>query len=168
MEAPQMKRAWNHWLGWIVVFVVLADWLTKFLVLNRVALYERVAVVDGWLYFVRLQNRGIAFGILNDAGSAWRTPILLAVAGLLVMMLIRIARTVADRRASRGFALVIGGAIGNLVDRAAHGGVTDFVLVSFFPYVFNVADAALVIGACILSIGLTGRREPSQPAGIVI
>jgi signal peptidase II len=153
---------WNRWIGWVIVAVVAADWLSKFLVLNWVPLYEKVAVLEGWLYFVRLQNRGIAFSMFSDSAAIWRTPLLIAGAAIAIVTLVGLARSMEEPRGRLGIALVLGGALGNLGDRIANGAVTDFVMFSFFPYVFNVADAAIVVGGIILAIALARPRLPND------
>ena len=157
-----MNKPWNRWLGWTVVLVVAADWLTKFWILNRVAYYESIHVIEGWLSFVHLKNRGVAFSILNDSDAVWRTPLLIAVAAIVLVILARVARTIDDNRVRFGIALVAGGALGNLGDRLANGAVTDFISVAYFPYVFNIADAAICIGGAVLA--LTLGRAPAQKA----
>jgi signal peptidase II len=156
-----MKKPWNHWLGWTAVLVVAADWCTKFWIQNQVALYTKVSIIDGWLYFIHLQNRGIAFSILNESNAVWRTPLLIVSASIVLIVLARVARTVQETSVRFGVALVAGGAVGNLGDRIANGGVTDFISVDFFPYVFNIADAAIAIGAVLLTIGLA--RPVKEP-----
>ena len=157
-----MNKSWDHWLGWTAVLVVATDWCTKFWIQNQVALYNKVSIVDGWLYFIHLQNRGIAFSILNESNAVWRTPLLIVTASIVLVVLARVARTVEETSVRLGIALVAGGAVGNLGDRILNGGVTDFISVEFFPYVFNVADAAILIGAVLLTIGLA--RPAQQPA----
>lgn len=154
-----MTRPWNRTLGWIVVVVVAADWCSKFLILNAVALHERVAIWGDWVSIVRLQNRGIAFGVLNNGVAQWQTPLLIVVAAVAVLVLTRLAREVTDTRSRLGLALVLGGALGNLGDRIANGGVTDFVLVRFFPFIFNVADVAVTMGGILLVLGLARSQE---------
>lgn len=156
-----MKHQWNRRLGWVVVAVIAADWLTKFLVLNRIALHHQVAVLENLLYFVHRQNRGIAFGIMNEGALHWRLPLLLLLGAVATVMLLRLASSIRDARSLAGLGLVLGGALGNLGDRALNGHVTDFILVSFFPFIFNVADVALTLGAIILGIGLLRERHPS-------
>lgn len=158
-----MKAQWHRRLGWIVVAVIAADWLTKFLVLNRIALHHQVEVLENLLYLVHRQNRGIAFGIMNEGMAHWRLPLLLVLGVVATAMLVQLARTIRDARSLAGLGLVLGGAIGNLGDRALNGHVTDFILVSFFPFIFNVADIALTLGAIVLGIGLLRERQP--PAG---
>ncbi|MGH7472235.1 MAG: signal peptidase II [Longimicrobiales bacterium] len=160
-----MPRPWYRWFGWITVFVILADWVSKFMILNWITLYERVAVLEGWLYLVRLKNQGVAFGILNDLSTMWRTPLVIGAACIAVIMLAYVARTVPNARAQSGVALVVGGALGNLGDRVVNGGVTDFVWVSFIPYVFNVADAAICLGAILLATSMAPPARARQPAG---
>jgi signal peptidase II len=159
-----MKFELQRRIGWIIVFVVAADWLTKFMILNAVPLYHKVPVLDGLLYFVRLKNEGIAFGILHDVGAIWRTPLLIAAGIFALVLLLRVSRNAASNRVHLGAALVGGGALGNLGDRVVNGGVTDFVMLSFFPYVFNVADTALCTGAVLLALGLglSSRHEVAQ------
>lgn len=140
--------------GWLTVAIIAIDWLSKFLILNSVALWQQVTVLDGWLYLMRTQNKGIAFGILNQSGHAWRAPILAACVVIVLWMLSRIAGAVTDTCARFGIALIAGGAIGNLGDRIANGGVTDFIAVRTFPWIFNIADTAVVTGAVLLALGL--------------
>ncbi len=162
-----MIPRWSRWIGWLTVAVVAADWWSKFLILNRIAMHQQVAVVNGWLYLVHLQNRGVAFSILNGSGAIWRTPLLIAAACAAVFLLVRLARASSDARVQLGIALVVGGALGNLGDRIAHGGVTDFLLFPFFPLVFNVADAAITIGGIILALSiLATRAEPTPSPGM--
>lgn len=149
-----MTERLNRWAGWTIAVVVITDWVTKFLVQNRMAIYDQIAVLDGWIYLVHLQNTGVAFSMLDNAAGAWRTPLLSLVIAIAILALVLFARTVTDVRTRMGFALVIGGALGNLGDRIIGGGVTDFVQVRFFPYVFNVADIAVTMGGILVAIGM--------------
>ena len=161
-----MLKSWNHWLGWTTVLVVAADWLSKFWIQNQLSYFQTMSIIDGWLSFVNLENRGIAFSLFGDSTAAWRTPVLVGIATIVLFILARIAREITDQRARFGIALVSGGALGNLGDRIANGGVTDFIAVDFFPYIFNLADAAIVTGAILLTIGLAKTPPdlvPTEP-----
>jgi signal peptidase II len=157
-----MDRRTRQRLAYVTAGVIVADWWSKFLVLNRVALYERVTVLGDWLYFVRTSNRGVAFSILNTSDAVWRTPLLLLVGCATVLILLRASRAIVDVRSGLGLALVVGGALGNLGDRAANGAVTDFVVVRAFPFIFNAADVAITVGGLLLALGLALPRAADE------
>ncbi len=164
MQAMDDRR-WLRPLGWLVVVVIAADWGTKLLITNRLTPDGRIALVHGWVYAARLENAGVSFSLLGGAHGWWRTPLLVALAAGAVVGLARFALTVREHAARLGLALVIAGAVGNLGDRIAHGAVTDFLVVRYFPWVFNVADLAITTGALLLGWQLWPRRarapEPS-------
>ena len=155
---PPVRR-WNRRLALLVVVVVAADWLTKFIVLNRVALHDRVALIGGWLSVVNTRNEGIAFSLFGGSATAWRLPLLLVVAAVTVVVLIRFVDELQDRTARVGVALIIAGALGNLGDRILDGGVTDFLLLRYFPFIFNVADVAVTMGGILLATTLLRHRR---------
>ncbi len=156
-------RAWLRRLSWIVVVVVAADWATKLFITNRLALYGQLTLIDGWVYAARLRNAGVSFSLLGGAHGWWRTPLLVTVAGAAIVALLRFAPMVTERGARLGLALVTAGAIGNLGDRIATGAVTDFIVLRYFPWVFNVADLAIMSGAVLLAWQLRPRRAPGDP-----
>lgn len=164
-----MKLSHNRSLSLGIVAVVAADWLTKAWVQERIPVDTRHAVVEGWIALEHRLNPGVSFSVLADAPHWWRLP-LLAVAALVgIALCVRLIVQTADRRVQAAAAMVIAGAVGNLGDRLANGAVTDFILVRFFPFVFNVADVAITFGAILLAIQLLlngdgpGRAE-GQPA----
>jgi len=138
------------------VIVFAADQASKLWVLNGAGLKaagpgSRIEVLDPWFNFTMVWNRGVSFGMFA-ADSLWQRAVLigvsLAIAGLLAYWLMS-----AQRRLQAGaFGLIIGGAIGNVVDRVAYGAVADFLDFSglWFPYVFNVADAAISVGVAMM------------------
>jgi signal peptidase II len=158
-----MNRIVNRSLAVLVVGLVLADWLTKFWIINRMALGETLRLVDGWLYFVHRQNPGVAFSMLSDLPDAWRVPLLSAASLLGVVLFGRILLSTSDALVRASAAVVIAGAIGNLGDRVINGHVTDFVLVRFFPFVFNLADAAITVGAILLALRLFFHQDALDP-----
>jgi signal peptidase II len=157
-----------------VAIVVVLDQLTKALVRGRFALHESVEVVPGWLNLTRVHNTGAAFGMLNDIDFPMKTLVLSLVALVALGGVAWYASTVplTDRLARIGVAGVLGGAVGNLIDRAKDGYVLDFVDVYFGTWhfwAFNVADAAITIGvmAMILDMLGLGRRSESRASNPV-
>jgi signal peptidase II len=141
------------WL-WLSGFIVAADQFTKWLVVSNFALYDRIQI---WPVFglTRLHNTGAAFSFLAGAGGWQRWFFITIAAVVTVLVCVWLARM--PRRGqgwlAASLALIVGGAIGNVIDRVARGYVVDFLSVHwdrwFFP-AFNVADAAITVGAIIL------------------
>jgi|HubBroStandDraft_4_1064222.scaffolds.fasta_scaffold207471_2 signal peptidase II len=148
--------------------VFAIDRLTKSVIEAHVSTFEVHPVIPGFFDIVHSQNRGVAFGIMNDSTSPWRTVVLVvfsAAALLLVAgMLWRASKL--DRWTATGLALVLGGAAGNLFDRILWGRVTDFLefyIGDLHWPTFNVADSCIVIGSGLLLLELL--RPKRQPAG---
>lgn len=146
-----MKLSRNRWLAVVIALTVAADWLSKLVVQRSLELRDRREVIDGLLTFQHNWNPGIAWGWLRDMPEAWRIPILTALSLAAIAATVSIMRGTKDRWIHVAGALVLGGALGNLGDRLLNGGVTDFIFVHFFPYVFNVADIAITIGGVLLA-----------------
>ena len=131
----------------IILLVVLLDQISKLLTLGL--LYEdKVVVIKGILNFTYVENRGMAFGLL--ANHRW-VFIVLSVLGIVLMGFYLFRYT--ERHLSRvGLALIVGGGIGNMIDRIRLGFVVDFIdfcAFDFWVWVFNVADAAVCVGAAL-------------------
>jgi signal peptidase II len=138
---------------WLLALVVL-DQLTKWIVSHRVPLYETVVVVPGLLNLTHVRNTGAAFGVLNSADFAYKPVVVALLATAALLALLWYARQVAHESwATRyAFVLIIAGAVGNLIDRATVGYVLDFVDVvigGWHFWAFNVADAAITVGAIL-------------------
>jgi signal peptidase II len=158
-------------LAWLLlsVAVIGLDQLSKAWVLSSLPEYRPVTVIPGFWNWFRTYNTGAAFSLLSDAGG-WQKWLFLAFALVITGVLARwLARTPrADWRTAAPYALVIGGAIGNVIDRLVHGHVVDFIQwhvgQHYWPS-FNIADSAIVAGvAGILLAGLLPARQP-RPAG---
>jgi signal peptidase II len=147
--------AWARWL--LLSFaVVVADQLSKMQVVDSLALYQRVPVLP-FLDLVRLHNTGAAFSFLAGA-SGWQnwlfTGVAVVVSAGVLWWLVRLPAR-GKRWLALGLALLLGGAIGNLVDRLAHGYVVDFVLVHWGEWsypAFNVADSAITVGVVLVLV----------------
>jgi signal peptidase II len=145
--------------------IVLADQLTKWLMLVRFAPGERLELT-GFFNLVLVFNKGAAFSFLA-AAQGWQTPLLAAFAlGAAVVVSVLIVRSPERRLLCAGLALILGGALGNLVDRLRFGHVVDFLDVHAAGWhwpAFNVADSAITIGAALLI--LDGLRRHEKRAG---
>lgn len=148
--------------------VVALDRLTKWLIEARVGVMESYTVIPGFFDIVHSKNRGVAFSLFHDSTSPWRTTLLILVqtAALLLIggMLWNTARR--ERWMLVSLGLILGGAIGNLIDRVVWGEVTDFLdfYIGHLHWpAFNVADSAVVIGSAILILHLLKpKREAAQ------
>lgn len=156
---------------YVAVTVVILDQITKALVRPALALHESIVVIPGFVDFTRVHNTGAAFGMLNSVEFPFKTVVLSLVALIALGGVAWYAATVplSDRLARLGIAGVLGGAIGNLVDRATAGYVLDFVDAywdGWHFWAFNVADAAITVGVIfmILDILGLGRRSESNPS----
>lgn len=151
----------------LVATVVVLDQATKALVVRQIALHDYVPLVDGLLSLSHVRNHGAAFGLLAD----WNLPyqsLLLSALSLVALSAIAayFVRLPAAARLPRlALALVLGGAVGNVLDRLRLGYVVDFVHVYFREYQwpdFNVADSAITIGVALLVIDIL-RSTESEP-----
>jgi signal peptidase II len=158
------------WLS-LSVLVLVADQLTKLAVTENLVLYQRIPVLP-FFDLVRLHNTGAAFSFLASA-SGWQNTLFMVVAGLVSVVLIWWLATLPGsgrNLLALGLALVLGGAIGNLIDRALYGYVVDFLLFYYRDWsypAFNVADSAITCGvALILFDGFVlerGRQKKKKP-----
>lgn len=154
----------------VTVVVVILDQITKAMIRPSLALHQSREVIPGFLDLTRVHNTGAAFGMLNAAEFPFKTMVLSIVAAIALAGVAWYAATVplTDRLARLGIAGVLGGAIGNLLDRARSGYVLDFVDAywgDWHFWAFNVADAAITIGVIfmILDILGVGKRRASNP-----
>jgi signal peptidase II len=146
--------------------VFTLDRWTKWMVETQFGSYDSKTVIPGFFNIVRSQNPGVAFGIFAENASRSRTSVLVGVSIvavlLLAAMLWRIDRL--DTPSATGLAFIFGGAMGNVFDRIRMGSVTDFLdfyAGTYHWYTFNVADASICTGACllILSMFLSQRKH---------
>jgi signal peptidase II len=152
-----------RWL-WISVVIIVADQITKLWIERGMVLgdsFEVLPILD----IVRAHNYGAAFSFLDDAGGWQRWVFTLFAVGVSIALVIWLRKLslAAQTLLVFGLTLILGGAIGNVIDRIEHGYVVDFVHAHwghhYFP-AFNVADAAISIGAVLVILDslLEGRR----------
>ena len=150
--------------------IVVVDQITKFIVRSAIPLYAKQVIIPNLLDITHVQNTGAAFGLLNAADFPYKSAVMIGIATLALVAISLYARQLgAHERLSRyGLALILGGAFGNLIDRAINNYVVDFVDVYWGDahfWAFNVADAAITIGAILVLLEMVGvgRRHASHP-----
>ncbi len=157
----------------VMTGVVALDQASKALLVRLLALHDSVPLVDGLLSLSHVRNRGAAFGILSDWDLPYQ-PVLLSILSLaaLVAIAVYFLRLPEAARLPRlALALVLGGAIGNLVDRLRLGYVVDFIHVYWRQHQwpdFNVADSAITVGVTLLVLDILrspGREAPRPRVG---
>ena len=159
-----MKRV--HFLL-ISAAVILLDIWTKHLVLKSIALHEAITVIPDFFQIVHVRNTGAAFGLGANASNSI-VPVLLnvgAIAVFCVVVVYAFRTAVTDRLLQTGLHLILGGAIGNLLDRFRFGYVVDFLDVYVKNHhwpAFNVADSAICIGIALLFFDM--RKKPETEA----
>jgi signal peptidase II len=166
--AAPPRRPFLFLLGAITIPVILLDQATKLFVQAHMALYQSIAIVPNYLDITYTQNPGAAFSMLADAPPWVRKAFLLTMAcAAIVVLLIVIVRSESVSINSVSCALILGGAIGNLIDRAIRGRVIDFIRAHYYDLnypIFNVADSAISIGVVlILFLTFFGRDPEPQP-----
>jgi signal peptidase II len=163
----------KHWL-WLSLSILLLDQATKWLVLLWMTPYQPLELMPN-INLTLMFNTGAAFSVLADAGG-WQRWLLagfaLVITAVLVVWLVRLRPH--EHMLAVGLALIIGGAVGNLIDRVLFGHVVDFVQV-YLPFVplaifnpwpaFNVADSAISIGVVLLLIQSFRPEPPADSVG---
>jgi signal peptidase II len=156
------KAAWAAYA--IGVLIVVFDQLSKHWILAVLALPERVTQpLIGPLQLTRIWNGGVSFGLFQAGHDLVRWGFV--VFSIIVAALLGFwARGQSRLLPAVGLGLVMGGAIGNAIDRARFGAVVDFVdvtAIGFFPWIFNVADSAITVGVILLLLDSLRRERPA-------
>jgi signal peptidase II len=146
--------------------IAVADQATKFMVERAIAPYEVIAVT-GFFNLVNVRNYGAAFGFLNDPDLNWQFWFFLAATLLAVGIIVYLAKKASEQDTLLFFGLggILGGAVGNLIDRVRYRAVVDFLDFHYAGWhwpAFNVADIAIVIGAGLTAL-LMWRYPPERP-----
>jgi len=168
----QTGNGLRRFIAWIsvAIIIVAADQATKWAIIEWVPLYDRVPI-NSFLNLTHQQNRGAAFSFLaNESGwQRWFFVTLASAVSVVIIAWLWRIRTDGPLALVAGLSLVLGGAVGNLIDRALLGYVTDFIQVWFgswaFPS-FNVADSAITVGAVFLIIDalfFSGKKQSQDP-----
>ncbi len=152
-----------RWL-WVAVTVLAFDQASKWLALEKLTLHDSVPLVL-FLNLTLIFNKGAAFGFLSTA-SGWQNLFFIGIAIVATAVILYLLRRTGgkDRFMAVALMLILGGAIGNLIDRLLYGHVVDFIDIYYGTWhwpAFNVADSAITVGAVLIAldaVGLGRRR----------
>ncbi len=154
----QTKARWRRF-GVLALVVLVLDQVTKVIVRASLDPRESIEVFAGFS-FSRVANEGIAFGFFPGRQAVVAVLTLVALSAIAIALAGLVAR---NATVAAGAGMLVGGSLGNLIDRLIHGAVTDFLDFTRWP-AFNVADCAITIGAVLIVIGLMqdgeGGEEP--------
>lgn len=137
----------------IVVCTLIVDQLTKFLVMKYMTIGQSISVIDHFLYLTSHRNQGAAWGILQGKMVFFYVVTLFVIA--MVVLWMRKLNVRKEKLLVIALSLILGGALGNLIDRVLYQQVTDFINVYLFGYdfpIFNIADSALCIGVFLMGV----------------
>ena len=150
--------------------IIIVDQFTKFVVRTTLPLYAKKVIIPDFLDVTHVQNTGAAFGLLNAADFPYKPAVMIGIAAIALVAIAAYGAQLGfhERLARFGLSLILGGAFGNLIDRAVVGYVVDFVDVYWGDahfWAFNVADAAISIGAVLVLLDMIGlgRHHASHP-----
>ena len=148
-----MSTKWKLITGWLISIIVL-DQLTKVIVDRTMALHGSIPIIDGFFNLTYVRNTGAAFGMFSRSHEVFRLPFLILVSVVAIGFIVSMLRRLSDRETGMitALAFILGGALGNLIDRLLHGEVIDFLDVYWSNYhwpAFNLADSFITIGVTI-------------------
>ena len=144
----------------ITAAVIALDQLTKYLVVQNIPLGESSGGIPGIFRLTYVENKGAAFSMLADRRWVFMAVSCIAIVAIAVYLIVKKPKSVLLRS---GLAMVLGGGIGNMIDRVARGSVIDFVDLRFMNfYIFNVADIFVTVGCVVLLAWLIFVDTPAQ------
>ena len=150
--------------------VILLDQISKYVVLRSIGLHESIPVISGFFNLVHTRNRGMAFGLMNRPGNDFGYYFLVAATFAAVILLLFWFTKLKDeeRRLIFGISLILGGAVGNLIDRLRLREVIDFLDFHLGAYhwpAFNLADSAITVGTFWVALNLLFYSPKISKAG---
>ena len=156
-------------IGWtayaIAVIVLSLDQLSKYWIMEVLRLPEYATQEVFWpLQFTRIWNQGVSFGLLQAGNDFVRWGMVAFNLGVALLLIRWAWRGQMRPLAAVGYGMLIGGAIGNAIDRALFGAVIDFLDVQrlgFFPWIFNIADAGITVGVILFLLDSLRRERPA-------
>lgn len=162
-----MKRDY-YLLTLPALVVIVLDQISKFFIIHLLDIHETIPVISGFFNLVHVRNRGMAFGLMNRPdGGNFSFYFLVAATILAVILLVFwfVGLKKNEKKLILGFSLIIGGAVGNLIDRLRLREVIDFLDFFIGPYhwpAFNVADSAITLGTFWIGINIILQRSSKE------
>ena len=147
-----------------LTILIIIDQAAKYFIKTHLFFFTKVSIVKGFINLVYVKNKGVAFGFLSEVSKHIRKPFLIwipAVTCLILFIYILVNKKISTLEMF-GFVFIIGGALGNLVDRLAYGYVIDFIDCYIGKYhwpAFNFADSFITIGICLIFIDVIVKRR---------
>lgn len=141
----------------LTIIPLIIDIVTKNLIKSKLMLYDAVPVIDGFFNIVYVLNPGAAFSFLHDMNESYRRLFFITVTIIAIFVVLYIFAREKSKINTAGFALILSGAIGNLIDRIVIGKVVDFLDFYYKTYhfpAFNVADSCITIGVALIIIDM--------------
>lgn len=147
----------KKYLLFLTVIPLIIDIITKNLIKSKLMLYDAVPVIDGFFNIVYVLNPGAAFSFLHDMNESYRRLFFITVTIIAIFVVLYIFAREKSKINTAGFALILSGAIGNLIDRIIIGKVVDFLDFYYKTYhfpAFNVADSCITVGVALIIIDM--------------
>ena len=156
------------------LIVAVLDQATKLWIASTMSFADRVPVIDGFFYITNVRNRGAAFSLFSEAPAPVRLTLFIGITLVAIALIVSFYRRLApgDRLSALSLGMILGGAVGNLIDRMLRGEVVDFLHFRLWGGYewpdFNLADSAIVVGVAFLVVELlaTEGETRSDPAGV--
>ncbi|MDH3973907.1 MAG: signal peptidase II [Deltaproteobacteria bacterium] len=147
--------------------IIILDQLVKIYVDKTMHLYQSIEVLENFFHITYIRNKGAAFGILSGANESLRVPFFLTVSAIAVVVIIYTIYTYREESPLFPFAMamILGGAIGNVIDRIRLGEVIDYIDVHWYTHhwpAFNVADSAITAGVVLLIISMLFEHKKAE------
>ncbi len=159
-----MKKK-HLWVGIIVGIVLVLDQITKYIVEKHIRLHEIITVIPGFFNLTHVRNPGAAFSLFSAAPESFRTIFFTTITIIAVVVIIVLIRKTHERLMVFAFALIMGGALGNAIDRVRYGEVVDFIQWYYRSYYwpsFNIADSAITVAVVLLAIDMLFVKKPQD------
>jgi len=159
-----MKKK-HIWVGIIVGIVLVLDQVTKYIVEKHIRLHEIITVIPGFFNLTHVRNPGAAFSLFSAAPESFRTIFFTTITIIAVAVIIVLIRKTHERLMVFAFALIMGGALGNAIDRVRYGEVVDFIQWYYRSYYwpsFNIADSAITVAVVLLAIDMLFVKKPQD------
>jgi signal peptidase II len=167
-KVAEKIKDWRPVMLLFTAIVILLDRLTKHIIKHHLSTGDAIVLIPGWLRITHVMNNGAAFSLFADSASPafiHRALVGFSLFAVVILCVLLWQSGPQFSRISLAFAIVLGGALGNMYDRIRYIYVTDFIEVHIYRFHwpdFNLADSAIVIGACLLVLEMLRPPAPEH------